>query len=104
MRTRGPGGGAIAAGVAWWLAQRSPISRAESIALLDSALHGETGRRLRQWTADQPESPDAHPLLRDLEPPEIPIAVLYLSGEVPQGRCGIGQTALRAAAARQVPS
>lgn len=32
-------------------------------ALLDSALHGETGRRLRQWTADQPESPDAHPLL-----------------------------------------
>jgi DNA ligase-1 len=38
-------------------------------------------------------------LLRDLEPPEIPIAVLYLSGEVPQGRCGIGQTALRAAAA-----
>ena len=35
--------------------------------------------------------------LRTLEPSELATGVLYLSGEVPQGRCGIGQTALRAA-------
>ena len=32
-------------------------------ALLDSALHGDVGRRLRHWAADQRESPDVHPLL-----------------------------------------
>jgi DNA ligase-1 len=35
--------------------------------------------------------------LRTLEPSELAVGVLYLSGEVPQGRCGIGQTVLRAA-------
>ena len=35
--------------------------------------------------------------LRTLEPSELATGVLYLSGEVRQGRCGIGQTALRAA-------
>jgi DNA ligase-1 len=42
--------------------------------------------------------------LRTLEPSEVPIAVLYLSGEVPQGRCGIGPTALRAADETAPPS
>jgi DNA ligase-1 len=45
--------------------------------------------------------------LRTLEPSELAVGVLYLSGEVPQGRCGIGQTALRAAdtvAAASAPS
>ena len=45
--------------------------------------------------------------LRTLEPSELAAGVLYLSGEVPQGRCGIGQTALRAAdtvAAASTPS
>ena len=37
--------------------------------------------------------------LRGLAPAEMSVGVLYLSGEVPQGRCGIGPTALRAAAA-----
>ena len=37
--------------------------------------------------------------LRGLAPAEVSIGVLYLSGEVPQGRCGIGPAALRAAAA-----
>jgi len=36
-------------------------------------------------------------VLRGLEPAEVSIGVLYLSGEVPQGRCGIGPSALRAA-------
>jgi DNA ligase-1 len=35
--------------------------------------------------------------LRTLEPSELATGVLYLSGEVPQGRCGIGSTALREA-------
>jgi DNA ligase 1 len=35
--------------------------------------------------------------LRQLEPAEISIAVAYLSGEIPQGRIGIGYTVLRAA-------
>ncbi|MGD8699740.1 MAG: hypothetical protein PVJ43_10645, partial [Gemmatimonadales bacterium] len=35
--------------------------------------------------------------LARLEPPEIPIAVAYLSGEIPQGRVGIGPSKLRAA-------
>jgi len=37
--------------------------------------------------------------LRSLAPEEIEIAVLLLSGEIPQGRSGIGPSALRAAAA-----
>ena len=37
--------------------------------------------------------------LRGLAPAEVSTGVLYLSGEVPQGRCGIGPAALRAAAA-----
>ena len=37
--------------------------------------------------------------LRSLEPSEIAIGVLYLSGETAQGRCGIGSTALRDARA-----
>jgi multicomponent K+:H+ antiporter subunit A len=32
-------------------------------ALLDSALHGDTGRRLRHWVADHPQSEDPHPLM-----------------------------------------
>ena len=45
--------------------------------------------------------------LRTLEPSERKAGVLYLSGEMPQGRFGIGQTALRAAnavAAASAPS
>ncbi|HET7203136.1 MAG TPA: ATP-dependent DNA ligase [Steroidobacteraceae bacterium] len=42
--------------------------------------------------------------LRTLEPSELAIGVLYLSGEVPQGRCGIGPTALRAADAAAAAS
>jgi DNA ligase-1 len=38
-------------------------------------------------------------LLRSLEPSEVPIGVLYLSGELPQGRCGIGVAAVHAALA-----
>ena len=38
-------------------------------------------------------------LLRELEPAEVPTGVLYLSGELAQGRCGIGPSALRAAQA-----
>ena len=37
-------------------------------------------------------------LLRALQPDEIQTAVHYLSGEVPQGRIGIGYAALRTAA------
>jgi DNA ligase-1 len=37
-------------------------------------------------------------LIRSLTPDEIDIAVHYLSGEIPQGKIGIGQAALRAAA------
>src|SRR5579863_6902127 len=37
-------------------------------------------------------------LLRTLEPDEIGIATHYLSGELPQGRFGIGYAALAAAA------
>jgi DNA ligase 1 len=39
-------------------------------------------------------------LLRSLGPDEIEIAVAYLSGELPQGRIGIGYSALRQAASR----
>ena len=40
--------------------------------------------------------------LRGLAPAEVPPGVAYLSGEVPQGRCGVGPAALRAA--RAVPA
>ena len=45
--------------------------------------------------------------LRTLEPSEVRVGVLYLSGEVPQARCGVGPTAVRAAdavAAANAPS
>jgi len=42
--------------------------------------------------------------LRTLEPPEVGLGVLYLAGEVPQGRCGIGPTALREALATESAS
>ena len=38
-------------------------------------------------------------LLKMLTPDEIDIGVLYLSGEIPQGKIGIGYAAVRAAAA-----
>jgi len=38
-------------------------------------------------------------VLRALEPSEVAVGVLYLSGDVPQARCGVGPSALRAAAA-----
>lgn len=42
--------------------------------------------------------------LRTLEPAEVAVGVPYLAGEVPQGRCGIGPTALREALATESAS
>ncbi len=43
-------------------------------------------------------------LLRSLAPAEVGIATAYLSGELPQGRIGIGQAALAAAAPGEPPA
>jgi DNA ligase-1 len=43
-------------------------------------------------------------LLKILEPDEIAVAVNYLSGEIPQGKIGIGYATLRAAAAASAPA
>jgi DNA ligase-1 len=56
-----------------------------------SALVGQTTRRLVKVR-------ELATLLRSLQPEEIPIAVHYLSGALPQGRIGIGYRTLQAAA------
>src|SRR6187401_1340439 len=43
-------------------------------------------------------------LLRRLDPPEVPVAVGFLSGSAPQGKIGIGGAAIRALRRSSAPS
>ncbi len=58
-----------------------------------------TSRRVGATSARLAKVRELASLLRALEPDEIEIAALYLAGEIPQGRIGIGYSTLQAAAA-----
>src|SRR5690348_17065573 len=58
-----------------------------------------TSRRVAQTSARRTKVRELGELLKSLPPDEIDIAAHYLSGEVPQGRIGVGYAALRGAAA-----
>jgi DNA ligase-1 len=72
------------------------IARSNGVTLLASLV--ETSERVGAASSRLTKVRELAHLLRSLEPVEVSIGVLYLSGEVPQGRCGIGPSALRAAA------
>jgi DNA ligase 1 len=55
----------------------------------------ETSGRVRAAAARNAKIQELASFLRSLEPAELGIGVHYLSGEVPQGRVGIGQAVLR---------
>jgi DNA ligase 1 len=57
----------------------------------------ETSDRVSAESARLAKVRELAQFLRTLDPSEVAIGVLYLAGEVPQARCGIGPAALRAA-------
>lgn len=57
----------------------------------------ETSKRVGATPSKQTKMRELATALRALEPEEIEIAVLYLSGETPQGRSGLGYAVLSAA-------
>jgi len=59
----------------------------------------ETSQRVGATSGRLAKVRELATLLRRLEPAEIQIGVHYLSGEIPQGRIGIGYATLRSAAA-----
>ncbi len=59
----------------------------------------DTSQRVSATAARLAKVRELAACLRELEPSEIVIGVLYLSGETPQGRFGIGYAALRDASA-----
>ena len=59
----------------------------------------DTSRRVAATPARLAKLRELAALLAELAPGEIGIAVNYLSGEIPQGRIGIGPAALSRAAA-----
>jgi len=64
----------------------------------------DTSRRVAATPARLAKLRELAALLAELAPGEIGIAVNYLSGEIPQGRIGIGPAALsRAAAVEPIP-
>jgi DNA ligase-1 len=60
-----------------------------------------TSQRVAATPAKIAKSRELAALLKTLQPEEIAIAVNYLSGEIPQGKIGIGFATLQAAAAAQ---
>jgi len=58
-----------------------------------------TSQRVGATTARLAKVRELATFLRSLPPDEIDTAVHYLSGELPQGRIGIGYSVLKAAAA-----
>src|SRR4051812_9318957 len=58
----------------------------------------ETSQRVGATSGRLAKIRELAALLRSLEPAEIQIGVHYLSGEIPQGRIGIGYATLRSAA------
>ena len=57
----------------------------------------ETSQRVGATSSRQAKVREIAAVLRPLEPDEIEIAVLYLSGETPQGKTGLGYAVLSAA-------
>ena len=66
--------------------------------LLDSLV--ATSQRVRATRARLAKVRELAALLKSLAPAEIPLATRYLSGEIPQGRIGLGYATLAAAAAQ----
>ena len=67
----------------------------------------DTSQRVGATAARSAKIRDLAALLRQVQPEEIAIAVHYLSGELPQGRIGVGPAAVSSAAATaaaQVPT
>jgi DNA ligase 1 len=64
----------------------------------------DTSQRVGATAARSAKTGELAALLRQLQPDEIGIAVHYLSGELPQGRIGIGPAAVSSAAASPAAS
>ena len=64
----------------------------------------QTSQRVGSTPARLAKGRELAALLRSLQPQEIETAVMYLSGDLPQGRIGIGYAALKAAAASEPAS
>jgi DNA ligase-1 len=60
-----------------------------------------TSERVSTTAARKPKVRELAALLQSLSPEEIDIGVHYLSGEIPQGKIGVGFSAVRAAASTQ---
>jgi DNA ligase 1 len=82
---------------AGWQASSFPLYNRCAMTLLAHLV--EVSRRVGATSARLAKVRELAECLRQLEPAEIAIAVAYLSGEIPQGRIGIGYAVLQAARA-----